>query len=86
MPNSIAAVPPTTPRRFMVQLCKHFEHKLPVSQEGRQERIDFPIGTCGLDAFRAPLAVVWQAAYGSKQFFFEKKNQKTFTRFGNCRS
>jgi hypothetical protein len=50
MPNSVATVPTTTPRRYMVQLCKHFEHKLPVHQEGSEGRIDFSIGTCRLEA------------------------------------
>ncbi|TCZ65594.1 DUF2218 domain-containing protein [Roseicella aquatilis] len=39
-----------TPRRSLAQLCKHFQHKLPVTLDEAHGRIDFPAGTCTLDA------------------------------------
>ena len=30
MPSSEARVPTAVPRRYLAQLCKHFQHKLPV--------------------------------------------------------
>jgi hypothetical protein len=48
--------------RYLGQLCKHFEHKLPATyDEGfRHGRIEFPFGTCVLAA-EAPDALVMTA-------------------------
>jgi len=46
MPISIAQVQTELPRRYMSQLCKHFEHKLPVTLEESRGQIAFPFGTC----------------------------------------
>jgi hypothetical protein len=48
MPQSNATVSTLTPRRFLVQLCKHFEHKLAVTQEADSGSIAFSVGTCRL--------------------------------------
>lgn len=37
-------------RRYLHQLCKHFQHKLPVTLGDVQGRIDFAAGICELDA------------------------------------
>jgi len=50
MIQSIATVSTPTPRRYLVQLCKHFEHKLEVHQEGNEGSIAFSAGTCRLHA------------------------------------
>lgn len=42
MPTSEARVPTTAARRYLGQLCKHFEHKLPVALAEHHGRIDFP--------------------------------------------
>ncbi len=49
---SIARVSTTVPRRYLGQLCKHFEHKRPVTcaADNAEGRIEFEIGTCTLDA------------------------------------
>lgn len=47
---SEARVATTMPRRYLGQLCKHFQHKLPVTLEALQGRIEFPAGVCELDA------------------------------------
>jgi hypothetical protein len=39
-----------TPRRYMSQLCKHFEHKAPVTLEEDTGSISFPMGACLLRA------------------------------------
>ena len=36
--------------RYLAQLCKHFEHKLPVTLGEAAGRIDFPFGHCDLRA------------------------------------
>ncbi len=48
--SSEARVPTAVPRRYLGQLCKHFEHKLPVALAENRGRIEFPTGVCQLDA------------------------------------
>ena len=36
--------------RYMTQLCKHFEHKLPVSYDKEKGRIEFELGVCSMAA------------------------------------
>ena len=50
MASAIAQVATPLPRRYMTQLCKHFEHKLPVSLTDTEGSIAFPTGTCTLRA------------------------------------
>jgi uncharacterized protein len=37
-------------QRYLIQLCKHFEHRLPVVRAGAEGSITFPVGTCRLSA------------------------------------
>jgi len=46
-------------QRFMMQLCKHFEHRLAVSYSAAAGSIEFPVGTCRLEA--APDLLVLRA-------------------------
>ncbi len=39
-----------TPARYIGRLCKHFAHKIPVSFDERQGRIEFPFGLALLTA------------------------------------
>jgi hypothetical protein len=50
--SSVATVLIATPRRYLGQLCKHFQHKLPVSYAEHYEtgRIVFSVGSCKLEA------------------------------------
>jgi hypothetical protein len=48
--SSEARVQIDQPRRYLAQLCKHFQHKLPVSLEEEHGRIEFSAGTCELAA------------------------------------
>ena len=47
---SEARVATTVPRRYMAQLCKHFEHRVPVTLGESQGRIAFPSGVCDVTA------------------------------------
>jgi hypothetical protein len=38
------------PRRYLAQLCRHFQHRLPVTLEEDHGRIEFPAGVCTLTA------------------------------------
>ena len=41
-----------TPRsaRYLAQICKHFAHRVPASFSGAQGRVEFPTGTCEMEA------------------------------------
>ena len=36
--------------RYLVQLCKHFAHKVATDYDANQGRVDFPPGTCVMRA------------------------------------
>lgn len=48
MPTSEARVATGSPARYLGQLCKHFAHRIPVTQEGDTGSIAFDMGTCRL--------------------------------------
>ncbi|HUN49430.1 MAG TPA: DUF2218 domain-containing protein [Stellaceae bacterium] len=50
MPSSEARVSTAMARRYLGQLCKHFAHRIPVTQTEAAGRIEFPTGTCELRA------------------------------------
>jgi hypothetical protein len=50
MPAATARVPTLLPRRYMGQLCKHFEHKRPVTLGEADGTITFAMGICTLRA------------------------------------
>lgn len=47
---SIATTQTPQAARHLTQLCKHFQHRLPVTLEERQGHIAFGMGTCDLQA------------------------------------
>ncbi len=49
-------------RRYMVQLCKHFAHKLPASFDDQAGALEFPFGACALKAEADALELTVQAA------------------------
>lgn len=59
---SEARVATDVPRRYLGQLCKHFQHRLPVELTETQGRIDFPMGVCTLDAEAAPGTLLMRAS------------------------
>jgi hypothetical protein len=46
--SSEARVTTSVPRRYLAQLCKHFQHRVPVMLEDDHGRIEFPAGICTL--------------------------------------
>jgi hypothetical protein len=62
MPTSIAHVQTELPRRYLGQLCKHFEHKLPVTLEEARGHIAFSFGTCTLTTTDGTLVLQAEAA------------------------
>jgi hypothetical protein len=62
MAAATARVGTATPRRYMTQLCKHFEHRLAVSYDEAQGSIAFQAGTCRLAAEPDALVMTVEAA------------------------
>ena len=50
MNKSTAEIATPLAGRYMTQLCKHFQHKLPVTLEEAAGHIAFSIGDCQLSA------------------------------------
>jgi hypothetical protein len=61
MMTSTARVATNLPRRYLGQLCKHFEHKLPVTLAEESGRIEFPFGICELATETGALVLRAQA-------------------------
>jgi len=55
--TSEASVLTSVPARYLGQLCKHFQHKVPVTLDAHHGRIEFPAGSCELDAQDGPGAL-----------------------------
>ncbi len=65
--SSEARVPTTVARRYLTQLCKHFQHKLPVELGEAEGRIEFAMGVCTLDAALVPDTLVIRAAAADEE-------------------
>lgn len=48
--------------RYLVSLCQHFGHKLPVELKETTGRIEFPFGQCNLESSEARLRLDASAA------------------------
>jgi uncharacterized protein len=55
------------PSGYLQQLCKHFQHKLPATFDARQGRIDFPFGSCALEADPEADILTLQASAGTPE-------------------
>jgi len=47
--TSAARVATPMAQRYMTQLCKHFEHRLPARYGATEGSIEFPTGTCRME-------------------------------------
>jgi hypothetical protein len=54
--------PTENAQKFLTQICKHFSHKIPVTQDGAAGQIQFDAGTAILDAKPEGLAIRAEAA------------------------
>lgn len=61
MVTSEARVATELARRYLTQLAKHFQHKVPVELGEATARIAFPMGVCTLDAGSAPETLLMRA-------------------------
>ncbi len=64
--SSEARVPTAVSHRFVSQLCKHFQHKLPVTLDEAHGRIEFSAGTCELDAEANPSVLTIRLSAGDE--------------------
>jgi hypothetical protein len=62
MHTSQAQVATAAASRYLVQLCKHWAHKLDVEYTSETARIQFPSGLCRMKADAADLLVIVEAA------------------------
>jgi uncharacterized protein len=56
--SSVATIATPNARKYLAQLCKHFQHKLPANFADSAGTIDFPIGRCGLRAKDGELKIL----------------------------
>lgn len=59
---SQARVPTPFPGRYIVQLCNHFRHKIPVAYDETRGRAEFPLGLCLMSADDGVLTLRCEAA------------------------
>ena len=57
-PIGVASIATPHGQKYLVQLCKHFQHKRPASWGDDKGRIEFSIGDCDLTADDAHLNIV----------------------------
>jgi hypothetical protein len=60
--SSCAFVTTDTPARYISRLCKHFAHKIPVSFDEHQGRIEFGTGQATLTAENQGLRLLVESA------------------------
>ncbi len=60
--RSTAEIATTHAVRYLTQLCKHFQHKVPVTLDDAVGRIVFTIGNCRLQAEDGTLILAVEAA------------------------
>lgn len=76
--TATAHVPTATPARYIGRLCKHFAHKIPVSFDERQGRIEFDAGLALLQAEADGLRLTVQ---GNDQERLERLKQVVASHF-----
>lgn len=59
-----ALIPTASASKYLQQLCKHFQHKLPASFDPQAGQITFPVGQTRLAADDATLTILVEAANG----------------------
>lgn len=62
MSKSQARVESEAAERYLIQLCKHFAHKIPATYEGNRGRIEFGVGVCTLNAETGVLVMEAESA------------------------
>ena len=79
--HSEARVAMDTPARYLSQLCKHFQHKLPVTLGDTTGEIAFDGGTCRLEASAEALVMRLDAVDAGRQALLEDVVARHLLRF-----
>jgi len=79
--SSQARVSTPAGSRYLQQLCKHWAHKLPVSHDTKQGRIEFSAGTCELAADDAALTMTVSAGTAESLRVLEDVVERHLKRF-----
>lgn len=82
MARSDARVATGVPRRYLGQICKHFQHRLPVTLEETRGRIDFPTGSCVVEIAEGALILRADAATAEDLATLEDVVARHLVRFG----
>ncbi|MBS0363449.1 MAG: DUF2218 domain-containing protein [Proteobacteria bacterium] len=59
--KSSTTIPTANGRRYMIQLCKHFGHRVPATFNDREGEVVFEMGKVGLRAAPETLMIVAEA-------------------------
>lgn len=62
MPTCFAAVETENASKYLVQLCKHFAHKVEVDYDTTRARVEFPPGRCMITAGDGTLSFYCRSA------------------------
>ena len=81
--KSTAAVRTNAGGRYMVQLCKHFSHKLPASFDEESGQLEFPFGACAMKAAPEALHLTVEAASGDDLDRMEQVIARHLERFAH---
>ena len=79
--SSNAFVATNNPARYIARLCKHFAHKIPVSFDEQQGRIEFSFGLALLQAEAQGLRLQVEAANGEDLQRLQEVVASHFERF-----
>jgi hypothetical protein len=81
MIEAVAHVAIETPRRYLTQLCQHFEHRLDVAYHDDRGSILSPAGTCLLDSSTGQLVLRARAEDAEKLALIEDVVSRHLLRF-----
>ena len=79
--KSSATVPTANAGRYMVQLCKHFGHKIPTEWNDHEGKITFAMGEVALRAGPETLMMVASAADAERLARVEQVTDSHLKRF-----
>jgi hypothetical protein len=78
---SVAEITTAKAQRYLQQLCKHFQHKRPVTFDEHSGQISFEIGDCRLDASEEVLKLSLAAPDGARMTQLQDVVARHFLRF-----
>ena len=80
--SSVANIATPNGRKYLAQLCKHFQHKLPAKWDENAGSIEFSIGQCRLSARESELEIVLASADAAQLAQLQDVVARHLLRFG----